>query len=290
MSARSVTRILAGAAGLALVAAAGQASFSGSLTSSGPTYTVQPGDSLWGIASVDGLTVDQLASANNLPDDASLQVGQVLTIPPQSYVPSSGSSSTVLTSDASSSASSAPTTATSTDQAGSSSSAGTQPLVAAPTPAGSFCATSSWPEGSVPLPWLLSMSPDLLALRPLFVEWANYYGIPPALVEAIAWQESGWQEGVVSPDDAVGIGQIIPSTAQFIDDDLVGMQLDPSNAADNIQMSAAFLGFLNGLEEGNVCNVIAAYYEGPLNLQTDGVFTITQPYVEDVEALIPEFQ
>lgn len=279
MSARTVTRILAGAAGIALVAAAGQASFSASTSSSAPTYTVQPGDSLWEIANIDGLTVDQLASANGLPSDAALQIGQVLTIPPASYVPGADSS-TVLTS----------ATSASSTQAASSSSAGAQPLVDAPTAPGSFCATMPAPVGSVPLPALLAASPDRLALRPLFVEWANYYGVLPSLLEAVDWQESGWQESVVSADGAVGIGQIIPSTAQFIDQDLIGEQLDPSVAADNIRMSAAFLGFLNRLEEGNICNVIAAYYEGPLNLQTDGVFTITQPYVEDVEAQIPEFQ
>lgn len=290
MSARTVTRILAGAAGLALVAAAGQASFSGSLTSSAPVYVVQPGDSLWEIASIDGLTVDQLAGANHLPADAELQIGQVLTIPPQSYVPGSGSSSAVLTSADSASSGSGTLTAASTTQSGSSASAGTG-FVDAPTPAGSFCAdNSAWPQGSVPLPWLLSVSPDRLALRPLFVQWANYYGVSPTLLEAIAWQESGWQENVVSVDGAVGIGQIIPSTAQFIDNDLIGEQLDPGVAADNIRMAAAFLGYLNRLEQGNLCNVIAAYYEGPLNLQTDGVFAITQPYVEDVEALIPYFQ
>jgi soluble lytic murein transglycosylase-like protein len=283
MSARTVTRILAGAAGIALVAAAGQASFAGSLlsSSSAPVYVVQPGDSLWRIARIDGLTVDQLAAANNLPSDAYLRIGQVLTIPPASYVPGSSSSGSASLTSA---------TAESSNQGGSSSSAGAQPLVDAPTPPGSFCANSSWPWASVPLPWLLSHSPDRLALRPLFVEWANYYGVRPALVEAIAWQESGWQEGVVSPDGAVGIGQIIPSTANFIDNDLIGESLDPRNAADNIRMSAAFIGFLNRLEGGNVCNVIAAYYEGPLNLQTDGVFTITKPYVEDVEGLIPTFQ
>lgn len=281
MSARTVTRILAGAAGIALVAAAGQASFSGSLTSSSaPVYVVQPGDSLWTIASVDGLTVDQLAAANGLPSDAELQVGQVLTIPPSSYVPAP-SSSAQLTS----------ATAASTTEAASSTSAGTQQtLVDAPTPSGSFCANFPAPSGSVPLPALLSASPDRLALRPLFVQWANYYGVVPQLVEAIAWQESGWQEGVVSSDGAVGIGQIIPSTAQFIDDDLIGEQLNPANAADNIRMEAAFLGFLADLEGGNFCKTVAAYYEGPLNLQNDGVFAITEPYVEDVAALVPEFE
>ncbi|MBO0692021.1 MAG: LysM peptidoglycan-binding domain-containing protein, partial [Acidimicrobiaceae bacterium] len=189
MSARTVTRILAGAAGIALVAAAGQASFSGLLTSSTPVYEVQPGDTLWGIASVDGLTVNQIAGANGISADSMLQVGQVLKIPAASYVPGSDPST--------------PTSATATS---SSSSPASPTLVNAPTPPGSFCATFPTPGGSEPLPRLLSLSPSRLSLRPFFVEWANFYGVTPSLVEAIAWQESGWQEDVVSPDGAVGIG------------------------------------------------------------------------------------
>lgn len=45
------------------------------------TYTVQRGDNLWTLAKRNGLTVRELASANGLPADAGLRVGQVLIIP-----------------------------------------------------------------------------------------------------------------------------------------------------------------------------------------------------------------
>jgi LysM repeat protein len=45
------------------------------------TYTVKRGDNLWSLAKKNGLTVRQLASANGLPADAGLRVGQVLLIP-----------------------------------------------------------------------------------------------------------------------------------------------------------------------------------------------------------------
>jgi murein DD-endopeptidase MepM/ murein hydrolase activator NlpD len=45
------------------------------------TYTVQYGDTLLGIASFLGLTVDELMEANGLTDADSLQMGQVLQIP-----------------------------------------------------------------------------------------------------------------------------------------------------------------------------------------------------------------
>jgi LysM repeat protein len=53
------------------------------------SYTVAAGDSLFSIAERFELTVDQVVAANAVDNCASLQVGQVLTIPPQSYpVPS----------------------------------------------------------------------------------------------------------------------------------------------------------------------------------------------------------
>lgn len=48
--------------------------------STGNTYTVQNGDSLWKIANKFGTTINALKSANNLTND-NLQVGQILAIP-----------------------------------------------------------------------------------------------------------------------------------------------------------------------------------------------------------------
>ena len=54
-------------------------------------HTVEPGESLWSIAAVNGLEVDELAAANGLSPDTWLLTGATVLIPPAS-APSSVSS------------------------------------------------------------------------------------------------------------------------------------------------------------------------------------------------------
>lgn len=70
------------------------------------SYTVQPGDTLSGIAARFGVTVDAIIAANSLPSRSTIYVNQVLTIPspgsnaPQSVPPSSQTTYTVQPGDA----------------------------------------------------------------------------------------------------------------------------------------------------------------------------------------------
>ena len=230
-------------------------------TSALPTYVVQPGDSFWGIAQEDGLTVGRLAAANGLVPTDVLLPGEVLRIPAQgSAEPPAASAPPVVT-------------------------------VAAvgPGSGGAACPQVAGNAYGV-LPAVLAASPARQALLPLFREWAAVYGVSPALVEAIAWQESGWQAGVVSPSGAVGIGQLLPATVRFIEGNLVGATLDPWSANDNIRMMTAFVAYLAAREGGEPCATIAAYYEGPGALASVGVLPVSVPYIADVEALVPQFE
>lgn len=234
---------------LGVVVAAGVASYGGH------SYVVRPGDTLWAISRANGITVSQLAAANNMNPNDILAIGRDL------YIPRSGSSPSV----------------------GGSPGRSANPRT--------FCASfvpSGGPVGV--LPQLLADSPSRLALQPLYVKWANYYGLSLPLLEAIGWQESGWQQNVVSSVGAVGAGQIMPGTAAFISRYLIGRPMNIHSVSDNIRMSAAFLAFLADTEGNNRCETIAAYYEGPLNLAQYGVFPVSQSYVASVEALIPRFE
>jgi soluble lytic murein transglycosylase-like protein len=243
---------------LGLLVGAGAAGFA---TSVAHVYVVQPGDSLWAISRANGLTVAQLAAANNMGENDILLIGRHLLIPSNSPAPTQ-------------SAPSASATSTATTEN-----------------AWTFCSTFTSPGGPWGvLPELLQQSPDRLALQPLFIKWANYYNLSLPLLEAIAWQESGWQQGVVSSAGAVGTGQLMPTTASFISGQLIGRRMNINSVSDNIRMSAAFLAYLADVEGNNRCATIAAYYEGPVNLSQYGVFPETQTYVASVEALIPEFE
>ena len=241
------------------LAYAGQASFS---SSSHETYLVHAGDSLWSISQAHGVTVQQLAATNGMSLADVLLIGRTLVIP---------------TAAATSPAPNRTTTAT------------TSPVSPAPV-------SPTTPEACPPPTGagLYGVRPEMSAaearLRPLFVQWAQAYGVSPALVEAVAWQESGWQETVVSGAHAVGVGQLIPATSDFVSRYLIGERLNVRSAADNIRMTARFIAYLESVEGGNLCHTIAAYYEGPGNLAEHGIFAMSVPYIADVEALIPRFE
>ena len=167
--------------------------------------------------------------------------------------------------------------------------ASVQPASSSSASNGNFCATfAPRYDARGVLPSTLASNRSRLALRPIFVSWAERYGVSPALVEAIAWQESGWQEGVVSSASAVGVGQLLPSTATFVSQDLLGTNLNINTVNDNIQMEARYLAYLQG-NLGSTCSTVAGYYEGLQNMQRYGVLGESQAYVASVEAMIPSF-
>jgi LysM repeat protein len=120
---------------------------------------------------------------------------------------------------------------------------------------------------------------------------ADQYGVEPALLKAVAWQESGWDNSAVSDAGAVGIGQLEPDTATYISNDLLGEPtLSIENTDDNIQMSARYLAYLLELNNGDWGAALASYNQGPTSVRRSGWNADAIEYVTSVMALTRAFQ
>jgi N-acetylmuramoyl-L-alanine amidase len=139
------------------------------------------------------------------------------------------------------------------------------------------------------LPARLLASPSRMALIPFFQRWAIANNLDPALVMAVAWQESGWQNSVVSPAGAIGIGQLLPSTASFVSRDLIGVPLDPNVPEHNIRMTARYLRWLLTRSGGNLDVALGGYYQGPASVAAIGFLPSTVDYIAIVKSLRPHF-
>lgn len=232
-------------------------------------HVVEPGESLSSVAATDGLSVAALAAANGLSPYAELTVGQVIEIPPQSAATAAGQQTGY---------GEATSTTDSTSSSGSeyvsdgSSSDGT---TSASTPT-----TTSTSSGAGPYPTQERVSGSEIA------EIADEYGVPPALAEAIGWQESGWNNDEVSSADAVGVMQIVPSTWSWIDQNLTPDDpLGAASASENVRGGVLLLHELLSLTGDNYAETAAGYYQGLNSVERYGMYPSTRQYVDDVLAV-----
>lgn len=115
----------------------------------------------------------------------------------------------------------------------------------------------------------------------LVVQAAGRFGIRPALALAVAWQESRLQQDTRSPTGAVGIMQVEPDTSTLASRDL-GVPLEPTNASDNVTAGLFWLHSLLDSYHDDEASALAAYYEGPGNLERRGYLNGTAEYVAHV--------
>jgi LysM repeat protein len=123
----------------------------------------------------------------------------------------------------------------------------------------------------------------------LLVHYAEVFGVDPALVEGLAWQESGWQQQVVSDVGAVGVMQLMPGTAAFTGTYLLQQAVDRANLGDNVQAGVAFLAYLIRQAGGNQALAVAGYYQGLTSVLAKGMYADTKRYVANVTALRQHF-
>ena len=117
---------------------------------------------------------------------------------------------------------------------------------------------------------------------------ANAEGVPPALAEAIAWQESGFNNSEVSNVGAVGVMQIVPDTWRWIGDHVATIPLQPASASDNVRAGVLLLHALLA-ETGSYSETAAGYYQGLASISRNGTYSSTRRYVASVLALMSRF-
>jgi N-acetylmuramoyl-L-alanine amidase len=109
------------------------------------------------------------------------------------------------------------------------------------------------------------------------------FGLPVGLLRALAWQESGWQQHVVSGAGAVGLTQLLPSTAEWVVEFLLGEPLNwKTDARANARVGAAFLRHLINRAQGDLRLALASYYQGWSSVERYGLYDETRQYVENV--------
>ena len=198
-------------------------------------YTVQPGDTLSGIAARAGVSMQQLAWMNGLDPGQPLLYGTALKLP------------------------------TGAPGAGTAGSAPPQHVA----PAAPYATPGR------------SSSSQISSI-------ASQQGVPGSLASAIGWQESGFNNGVVSSANARGVMQVMPGTWQWIEQNLSG-PLDPASPADNVKAGTLYLRQLLRDTGGDERTAVAAYYQGLGSVRAHGMLPETQRYVDNVMALKSRF-
>jgi LysM repeat protein len=121
--------------------------------------------------------------------------------------------------------------------------------------------------------------PTRTQLRSLIVSTSKKYGVDPELALAVSWQESGWKQRVVSPANAIGAMQVIPSTGRFASS-IVGRDLDLLRAQDNVTAGVVLLSRLTGAAKLDIA--VAGYYQGLGGVKKNGMYPDTKLYVKNV--------
>jgi LysM repeat protein len=278
-------------------------------------HVVAPGESLSSIAAADGLSVAQLAAANGISRDSGLIAGGTLAIPPQgaptdtvaggsgaapipaapavsaggAYVVQPGDTLTAIAARAGMSVAqlaalnglnpSAYLRSGSTLELSGSTGAGPGSAAASQ----QLGESAEGSPGAAPYPTRETLTASQVG------SIASANGVPSSLADAIGWQESGFNNGVISSAGAVGVMQITPGTWRWINSSLAAAPLSPYSASDNVRGGVLMLRSLLDATGGSPSMAAAGYYQGLASVEKYGLFADTERYVQNVMTLTAEF-
>ena len=281
------------------------------------SHTVQRGETLSGIARQHGTTVAAVAQANGIADPARIYVGQRISIPGAAQPSPQAAAQSAAQTNGSHTVQRGETLSGIARQHGTTVSAIAQANgIANPariyagktlTIPGAATAISQTPQNPVPKTFLHYTYPDStnsaanankLALERAAVpsraqmqeivrSTAVQMGVDPKLALAHAYVESGFDMRSVSPANAIGVMQVIPSSGEWASR-LVGRRLNLLDPHDNAVAGVAIIRFLQSNADG-ADQGIAGYYQGLGGVRKNGMKPDTVAYVNRVKAARARF-
>jgi len=255
--------------------------------SAGPLrHTVVAGDTLSGIARVYAVTVDALAQLNRIPNPNLIFPGQIIDIPGLSGGDdnSSGTGETVYEvqpGDTLTAISLRLNVSIAALQSANGLTdanfivAGQRLVIPSPEPGLLF-----------DMPTIRPSSPEVEAI---IDELTAAEGVDANLVRALAWVESGWRQGAVSPTGALGVMQLMPDTTAWLEKDVFRYELNEDvSVYDNVKAGVRLLHILLD-STGDADLALASYYQGQGPTLNGIFYEDTRSYVRTVRALKDRF-
>ena len=273
-------------------------------------HVVQPGETLWTIASANGFTTRAFAAANGLSETSPVIAGTTLKVPSVAEAAAALGGVPQATATGAAPASAAPkplggyivqpgdTLSGLAARAGVSvqqmafmnglsadgvllAGSALKLPTGAPVPTTTAAPSRIVPAAPDPTPGRVSAA-DIAMV-------ANRNGVPASLASAIAWQESGFNNAMVSSANARGVMQVLPGTWDWVQKNLALRQLNPANPIDNVGAGVLYLGRLLREAGGDPAMAAAGYYQGLASVRRNGMLPETRQYVNNVLALRGRF-
>jgi LysM repeat protein len=119
-------------------------------------------------------------------------------------------------------------------------------------------------------------------VRRVIAAEASRQGVPVALALALAWQESGWQQDVVSYAGAIGVMQLLPATADWVGSSMLGRRVNPHALQSNVRAGVVLLRHYLDRYGGDRSLALAAYYQGQRAVDQHGIYPISLPYIASI--------
>jgi N-acetylmuramoyl-L-alanine amidase len=258
-----------------------------------PVVTVRPGDTLTRIAREQGVSIDELVTLNRLRNPDRIYAGQVLRVRETATAPSQPAPAAPPAEPASHRVRAgehltgiARRYGTSVGAIAAANGLSNPSFIrAGMTLTIPVAATeTSKPAEASGRPMPASMAKLVASrqeMRRIIEAEAEAFRVPPAFALAVAWQESGWQQGVVSRAGAIGVMQLLPATADWIEQSILRESVDPRSARSNVRAGVSLLRhYLDRYGDRRLA--LAAYYQGQRGTDRHGIYPSSQPYIASI--------